>query len=573
MSDIFKLFDGSLSAGGAAALTQQTQDSFSEVAAENDQVWSAASASNLVDLLVDYSDFENFITFNSAESYVTLTADSILNFYPTDGTIDDLQRYSDSLDGYQRYFLANWPSRTGHLRLNPAISSSYVRFDDVGLQDDAMRSSFLSPGTGSISIQGWIDVPVMTGSQDAQVVIQKSRIQTGDSYTVFSSGSSMFFRVISGSVDASVSASLGAMPMFFAAVLDRTTATSSLSIYTASTGTFPTLASSTAALLGPRFDLASGSFYIGSGSVPGKVVRAFTGSIDSINIWSSPRSLSDMTGTFNRRVYAQPDLVASWQFNDATPRTPVRYATIVKDRSGHRLDGRIQSFFSGSLASGSLISDSPDPILWVDDPDVFSYVVAAQRSGSIYDRDNPSIIFNMFPESFLAEDRGGVFRNFALTLARHFDRIKLYITQLPNLRRVNYGDFDQTPDALLQEAARFFGWNFEGNFANADALKFFIGRQVLAGPNGNLTPDIKLSQIKSQIWRRVLLNLPYIYKTKGTAESVNSLLRSYGVGNNFIRLKEFARRQQSSFTLERVVAEKSFYAITISSGSSISYPP
>jgi hypothetical protein len=168
---------------------------------------------------------------------------------------------------------------------------------------------------------------------------------------------------------------------------------------------------------------------------------------------------------------------------------------VVRDRSGHSLDGRIRSFFPGALGSGSYVNDVPDPILSVDDPGVFSYIVSAQQSGVLYDRGNSSLIFNLFPESFSNPDpvSATIFANFALTLARHFDRIKLYVNQLPNLRRVSYSEFNQAPDALLEEVAGFLGWRFQGSFASVDALRYFVGRNVRVGPDANASLDRKLS--------------------------------------------------------------------------------
>lgn len=573
MPDIFRLFDGGLGAGGAAAVVDQHGSAFSEIDSENDLVATLASGTDGVDLLVDYSDFANFVTFNSAQSYVTLTADAILNSYPVGGTANDVQVFLNALDGYQRFFLGSWPSWSGHLRLNPAVSSSFVRFDDLGTQDGSSRSSFMSPGTGSLSVQAWIDVPAMTGSNDAMVVFQKLRQGATDGCTVFVTGSFVAFQVSSGSTTGLVTAPIGSGPTFVAAVMDRVSSTGTLSLYVGTTGTFPTLASSGTVLLGQRLDLASGSFYLGSGSLSGKLVRPFTGSIDSVSVWSVPRSAQQLSGSYNRKVYAQSGLLASWQFNDARPSTLQPYAAVVRDRSGHSIDGRVQAFHSGVLGSGSMVNDVADPILSLDDPGVVAHVVDAQASGSLYDRGNQSMILNMFPESFSQGDpvSGDVFMGFALALARHFDRIKLCVNQLANLRRVSHGEFDQAPDALLEGVGEFFGWNFHGSFASTDALRYFIGRNVRVGPDANASLQTRLASVKAQLWRRVLLNLPYIYKTKGTAESVEALLRSYGVDLGFVRLKEYARRTQSELVLNRVTAEKSVYALTFVSGSSVSF--
>lgn len=564
MPDIFSLFDGKMGAGSAASVPAQSGDSFSEVSSENDLVARLASGSDMVSLAVDYSDFANFVTFNSAESYVNVTADQILNEYPNGGTVDDLQGFIDSLDGYQQYFLNRWPSRTGHLRFNPAVSSSYVRIDDFGVQDGVARSSFVSPGTGSLSIQGWLDVPAMTGS-DVAVVFQKLKSGTSEGVSVFISGSEVLFQATSGSTTWSVSGTISEMPAFFSAVIDRGSSTGSVSLYTATTGTFPVLRDSTEIIIGSRFDLASGSFYIGSGSIAAKTVRPFTGSLDDLSIWSSVRGLSALTSSYNRKLYAQSGLLAAWRFNEASDSSPASYAAVVRDSSGHRLDGRIQQYFSGSRGSGSLAYDSPDPILSLEDPDVVDYVIEAQTSGSLYDRFNGSMIYNLFPDAFSRDS--AEFENFTLIMARFFDRIKLYIKHIPNLHRVDYSEFNNAPDGLLDDVGALFGWKLDGNFATSDALKYFVGRDVSTGPRGNVALDTRLADIKSRFWRRVLQNLMYLYKTKGTRESVEALLRTYGVDNGFVRLKEYARKSEARFPVSRVQAEKSVYALTFGSSS------
>ncbi len=570
VSDLFTLFDGSMGSGGSAVLSKQHASAFSSIASENDAVATMASGSDSIELLIDYSDFSNFITFNSAESYATVTADQILNAYPRDGSADDVRRFLDSLDGYQRFFLRNWPSRTGYLRFDSSISSSFVRIDDFGVQDGVARTSFVNPGTGSLSVQGWIDLPLALtiAPPNAKIpIFYKGRTDGSGSFHVFVSGALVNFTVTSGSTSVNASAPITSGSMFFSAVLDRTGPTGSLNIYTATTSSFPTLASSVQIPLGRRLDLTSGSFFLGAAPT----ASPFTGSMDSISVWSSARTLADMTGTYNRRIYSQPNLLGLWNFNDATPTTAGSYGSIVRDSSGHRLDGRIQSFYPALLASGSIAFDSPDPILSLDDPDVVSYVLSAQASGVLYDRNNPSLIFNLFPESFSRNDResSDVFGNFALILARHFDRIKTYANQLVNLRRVNFGSHDQAPNKILDQVARSFGWDLGGGFVTADALQYFIGRSVRPGPQGN--DSVVLADVKSAFWKRVLLNLMHLYKTKGTGESVEALLRIYGVDNGFVRLKEYARRSEGTISLKRVVAEKSVFALMFSSGSNITF--
>ena len=574
MPDIFSLFDGKLGAGSAAAVEAQTADSFSGISSENDLLARLASGTDMVPLAVDYSDFANFVTFNSAESYVNVTAEQILNEYPVGGTVDDLQAFLDSLDGYQQYFFGNWPSLTGYLNIGHAASSSYVRFDDIGTQDGATRTSFVSPGTGSLSIQGWIspDSITMTGSQ-VSVVFQKLKSGTSEGLTVYMSGTGpanaarLYFRVTSGSTTAEVSGALnGTSSNFFSAVFDRgTESTGTVALYMGLSGTFPSLSGSTTMPVSSRFDLASGSFYAGSGTLPSRTTLLYSGKIDDLSIWSTARDSAALTGSYNRKTYSQSGLLGSWRFNEAKSNTPPSYASIVRDTSGHRLDGRIQNYYWGCRGSGSLSNDTPDPILTLTDPDVIDFIVEAQTSGSAYDRQNGSLIYNLFPQAFSKDSE--TFQNFTLIIARFFDRIKLYIKQLPNLRRVDYSEFDNSPDELLEDVGNLYGWALDGNFVTTDALKYFVGREVSTGVQANVSTDTRLADIKSKFWRRVLQNLMYLYKTKGTRESVEALLRIYGVNDNFVRLKEYARKSEARMPVRRVPSEKSVYALGFGSAS------
>ena len=44
---------------------------------------------------------------------------------------------------------------------------------------------------------------------------------------------------------------------------------------------------------------------------------------------------------------------------------------------------------------------------------------------------------------------------------------------------------------------------------------------------------------QNQIWRRILNNLPYLYKSKGTKRGLWVTLATYGIGENLLRIKEF----------------------------------
>ena len=573
-NDLFDLFSDKLkSPEGLIASDPQSLDTLA--ASQEDQEFLIERIAELeeVELKVDYSDFTNFVFFNSALDYFNISGEKILNEYPQGGTRDLLKRFDRSLDAYQRHVLKTWPHYAGHLRFNNAASSSYIVVDDVGQdpQSNSYRTSILSPGTGSITIEAWFNAEsVITGTDVVQVLAQK--LSASDGYSLFLTGSVIRFEVTSGSITDSVESPYTAgSNQFVSAVFDRASFTGSISIMTGSAGEFPvTVQSASIAIFGPMH-LGGTSFTIGSGSITGKTIEFFTGSLDELKVWKKPRSITEVSGTFNIKQYAETNLVALYRFNESGSAFDEANNSIVLDSSGRSLDGRIQSYYFGMRGSGSfLLREDMDPVLNVESADVSSYILEQQTSGSAYDRANGYKLIDMVPEYYLSNDTEishDVLKNFLYVYGRNFDNIKLHIEQFTHILSLNYGKFDQTPDELLDVYAKFFGWEFTGNFLNADAFQYMLGKNVLANVNSNTELDTKLFEIKNEFWRRVLLNLIYIYKTKGTKESIKAMMRSYGVNENFVRIKEYGHTPNVGIQTKRITSEKSEHALGFASGT------
>lgn len=520
----------------------------------------------------DYSDFSNFVFFNSALDYFNITGEKILNEYPFDAGSADLQLWVNSLDEYQRYVVDVWPSSVGHLRFNPASGWAYVQADDVYRADEDTHSqtALVTLGTGSFSLDFWaIPPPALTGTVDAMMLFTKFSSSAG--IVTFYSGSTLNFGVVSGSgFDLTSVPFVPGQPTYFCFSYDRTGPLPILNAFTGSVSQFPVLAAGITGTLTNNIDLGSSKIYVGSGTLPGRTVIPLTGALDDLKIWSIPRTLSEITSSFNTRILAQDGLSVFWRFNE-TGSLPAGQREIVSDASGHRLSGRIQNYFAGVRGSGSIIPfDEPDLVLSLDEPAVATYISTQQLSGTIYDRFNDNIITRMMPEQFfLLEEfkNTTVLQDFLYVIARYFDSLKVMIDQFANVLKNDYGRFDNTPDALLEDVGRFFGWEFTGNFLNSDAVQYILGKQVLPNLDYNRAIDTKLFEIKNEFWKRTLINLMHLYKTKGTRESVESLLRIYGANKNFIRLKEYGYKPNVGIQTFRIAAEKSVFALTFGSGS------
>ena len=582
-SKLFSLFDNQFKLPiDSTATDSKSLASISQKTEEQNLIIQKLQQFEVAESKVDYSDYANFVFFNSALDYFNITGEKILNEYPYDASRDVTDLFVQDLDGFQKYIVSVWPRRSSHLRFNPSVSASYVTIIDSGKaladsDDPTAQVGVLAPNTGSMTIEFWCNLSASNAGSSSSFIIQKTAT-AGDGYSVYVSGSKVVFRMSSGSTSNEVQApfSNGATS-YYAFVYDNTNySPPQLTAYTGSVSSFPVAVASASCNFSGSILNGTANFYIGSGTLSGKTSVPLSGAIDEVRVWALPLATADFSGTYNVKAYQVSGLRGLWHFNESGSLNldDGTNATVL-DYSGRRVNGQIQRYFAGLRGSGSLIPfDAPDLILNYNAPEVQSLILDKQVSGSAYDRTNDNLITRLIPEQYIVAARIAanseettLIENFLYILGRHFDHIKVKIDQFTNVLRTNYTPFDQAPDALLEDVARFFGWEFTGNFLSADAFQYLLGKNVLANQNANQELDVKLYQIKNEFWKRVLINLMYLYKSKGTRESIEAFMRIYGVNKNFVRLKEYGYRPNVGIQTHRIFADKSVYALGFYTGS------
>ena len=90
------------------------------------------------------------------------------------------------------------------------------------------------------------------------------------------------------------------------------------------------------------------------------------------------------------------------------------------------------------------------------------------------------------------------------------------------------------PNNVLPMIAENLGWEFINPYTGSLETYFNIVSE------GGET----LEEVKSETWRKVLNNLMYIYKTKGTINSVNALLNTYGYPHEALEISEIGGQSE-----------------------------
>lgn len=488
---------------------------------------------NKIDLNVDYSDFSKHVFFGSALGAVNFALARIFE-YPIAGELKEKNIWKAQNSGFENYFFDQYPKRQGYAFFVSG-SNSWIEANDY---KDVLR-----PGTGSFAIEFAIKAFDNIGaSSGIKPLVSYWDPDDSTGFKVYFSSSSKFidFKVAGNLDDSTLSFDYSpyiSQSHYVSFVFDNVS-----NKQIAYVDGVQVLSKSFGGALASGINPTSKKLYIGalSSSQYGGFTTSFTGALDDVRIWSGrARSPELIKRNYYKTISADLSggLKAYYKFNETS-----EIGNRVIDYSSNDLHGIFSGTFSYStnLPSGTLGSwfkDSGDPIFALANSTVDSFLTNWRSSGSAYDRSNRNIIFNLVPQFFIDnEEEHEDLQRFLLLLARHYDVLKLYIDHIPKVYDTSQGDYDNTPDELLNFVSRHYGLDLGSVYESSSPVQYFFGDDVL--PSGSL--DAPVQQIKNTIRRNLLNSLIYLIKTKSTRESLEASLRAMGLPEDVVNINEYS---------------------------------
>ncbi len=164
----------------------------------------------------------------------------------------------------------------------------------------------------------------------------------------------------------------------------------------------------------------------------------------------------------------------------------------------------------------------------------------------IYDRGNKNYLVKHIPQ-YLQETSDNIeYLTFLEMIGQHFDILWAYIGGINRARKVENKSIDGIPDSLVYELLESFGWDPKSPFDGKQLWNYAFGltdnQSVGSNTNllgNNVTSTYTPETARNQVWRRILNNLPYLLKHKGTRKSINAILSCYGVPSSLLTIVEF----------------------------------
>ena len=150
-------------------------------------------------------------------------------------------------------------------------------------------------------------------------------------------------------------------------------------------------------------------------------------------------------------------------------------------------------------------------------------------SASAFDTDNIHSLENNLPAYIQNSSEYNDMKDFLALQGEQYDLIRNHIDSMGTLHDRGYKKTNSPPDNTLPVLLANMGWEAINPFVNE--LDDYIGEY--------LGSTVSTDDIKTDTWRKTLNNLLYLYKTKGTKNSVRALLNTYGYPPDVLQIQEF----------------------------------
>jgi hypothetical protein len=200
------------------------------------------------------------------------------------------------------------------------------------------------------------------------------------------------------------------------------------------------------------------------------------------------------------------------------------------------------------LLDNGTISYSNTQMLWttsdnynidVSTPKYRTFLSSILAIGNKYDAIKTDLIARFLtPDSIKSYDltEEGKMTKLLRIYGREFDQMKQFIDSLVNINRVSYDKVNNIPDQLIKNLSRTFGWNY---FSLVNEAELVTSLLSISDAERNLNTDLMPAEIDIELWRRILINTNYFWKSKGTREALKSIFLLIGIPEPFINITEY----------------------------------
>ena len=91
---------------------------------------------------------------------------------------------------------------------------------------------------------------------------------------------------------------------------------------------------------------------------------------------------------------------------------------------------------------------------------------------------------------------------------------------------------------LLEMVGKSLGWQLSDGKSSISLSRFALGKEVTGSSYSNYSTKSE-RDVSREIWSRIINNMPFFLKNKGTVRAIKGLISAYGIPSTILRVREY----------------------------------
>ena len=233
------------------------------------------------------------------------------------------------------------------------------------------------------------------------------------------------------------------------------------------------------------------------------------------------------TNVGNIPVYIRPNIEILGQFKQTLP--PLDYQILYNGKLSVPTDINNKYVLSSYTWTKNIDGFNPD----IAGSGYTEFINSILSDANITDEIKTNIFVRaIVPDNLTdldSEDK--IFTKLTQVYASEFDEMKRYIDGIAYAHTVEYNNVNSVPNVYLSRLSRLLGIDLKNSFTEVDFFEYIAG-----DPEGT---GSSYQDFNNDLWTRILVNLNFLYKKKGTRDAIMFMFKILGAPDCLINFNEF----------------------------------
>ncbi|CAB4142721.1 hypothetical protein UFOVP449_72 [uncultured Caudovirales phage] len=297
-------------------------------------------------------------------------------------------------------------------------------------------------------------------------------------------------------------------------------------------------------------------------------------------LWENFVHFSSAAERVNNFVY-KVQLIENYETLIASASIGAQTASFAGQQEVQRLNSKKSSLIQGFdgfetflYTSSSFTTNGSGSITWPyngatriasSNQNVVKWYENLVELATTYDTGNSNWLVNNIPQYIRTNTENENYLLFFSMIGHHFDNIYYYTKAIERSRGLGYESDNGVANKILYEMLKSFSWDAKNLGGDKELWNYVFGEDK-AGGSKQSTPSNERSK---EVWRRIINNLPYLLKHKGTRRGIYALMACYGIPSSNLSIMEFGGPEVTDDTKNKLLMDATSYALKMDNGTGI----